>query len=64
MPGPSRRHALGAVAALAGLAATAKAQSRDGLAGYAINLDTWCKQVPFEQRCPLAKKLAIKTIEF
>jgi hydroxypyruvate isomerase len=32
--------------------------------GYAINLDTWCKQVPFEQRFPLARKLGFKTIEF
>ena len=64
MSGPNRRLALGAVAGLTGLAATAKAQSRDGLAGYAINLDTWCKQVPFEQRFPLARKLGFKTIEF
>jgi len=64
MSGPNRRLALGAVAGLTGLAATAKAQSRDGLAGYAINLDTWCKQVPFEQRFPLARKLGFTTIEF
>ena len=64
MSGPNRRLALGAVAGLAGLAAAAKAQGRDGLAGYAINLDTWCKQVPFEQRFPLARKLGFKTIEF
>lgn len=64
MSGPNRRLALGAVAGLADLAAAVKAQGRDGLAGYAINLDTWCKQVPFEQRFPLARKLGFKTIEF
>src|SRR5215475_3148169 len=64
MSGPNRRIALGAVAGLTGLAATAKAQVRKDLDGYAINLDTWCKQVPFEQRFPLARKLGFKTIEF
>lgn len=65
MTGPSRRDALGAAAALAGLAATpASAQTIAGLNGYAINLDTWCKQVPFEQRFALARKLGFKTIEF
>lgn len=65
MSGPSRRDALGAVATLAGLAATpAAAQPLAGLNGYAINLDTWCKQVPFEQRFALARKLGFKTIEF
>lgn len=63
--GPSRRDAMGAVAGLAGLAATpAAAQAAAGLNGYAINLDTWCKQVPFEQRFALARKLGFKTIEF
>ena len=63
--GPSRRDAFGAVAGLAGLtAAPASAQTLAGLNGYAINLDTWCKQVPFEQRFPLARKLGFKTIEF
>jgi hydroxypyruvate isomerase len=65
MSGPSRRDALGAVATLAGLAAVpATAQTIAGLNGYAINLDTWCKQVPFEQRFALARKLGFKTIEF
>ncbi|HUE65768.1 MAG TPA: TIM barrel protein [Rhizomicrobium sp.] len=65
MTGPSRRDALGAAATLAGLAAApAYAQAIAGLDGYAINLDTWCKQVPFEQRFPLARKLGFKTIEF
>ena len=64
MSGPNRRIALGAVAGLTGLASTAKAQGRKDLDGYAINLDTWCKQVPFEQRFPLARKLGFKTIEF
>jgi hydroxypyruvate isomerase len=63
MSGPNRRHALGAVAALTGLAAAPK--SRDGgLAGYAANLDTWFKQAPFEQRFALARKLGFRTIEF
>jgi hydroxypyruvate isomerase len=65
MTGPSRRDAFGAAAALAGLAAApASAQAIAGLDGYAINLDTWCKQVPFEQRFALARKLGFKTIEF
>jgi hydroxypyruvate isomerase len=68
MPGPDRRHALGAMAGLASLATTAQGQSRaktnERLAGYAINLDTWGKQLPFEQRFPLARKLGFRTIEF
>jgi hydroxypyruvate isomerase len=65
MTGPNRRDAFGAVATLAGLAAApAAAQTIAGLNGYAINLDTWCKQVPFEQRFALARKLGFKTIEF
>jgi hydroxypyruvate isomerase len=65
MTGPNRRDAFGAVATLAGLAAApASAQTLAGLNGYAINLDTWCKQVPFEQRFALARKLGFKTIEF
>jgi hydroxypyruvate isomerase len=65
MTGPSRRDALGVATALAGLAtAPASAQAIAGLDGYAINLDTWCKQVPFEQRFALARKLGFKTIEF
>lgn len=65
MMGPNRRDALGAVATLAGLAAApASAQIIAGLNGYAINLDTWSKQVPFEQRFALARRLGFKTIEF
>ncbi len=67
---PNRRDALGTVAALAGLASsesTAWAQSRstpENLSGYAVNLDTWFKQVPFEQRFPLARQHGFKFIEF
>ena len=65
MAEPNRRDALGAVASLAGLVVSpASAQIIAGLKGYAINLDTWCKQVPFEQRFGLAHKLGFKTIEF
>jgi len=65
MSGPNRRHALGAIAGLAASPAAAKNKNiAEGLSGYAINLDTWCKQVPFEQRFALAKKLGFKTIEF
>jgi hydroxypyruvate isomerase len=67
MTGPTRRDAFGAAAALAGLAAapaSASAQTMAGLNGYAINLDTWCKQAPFEQRFALARKLGFRTIEF
>ena len=65
MTGPSRRDAFGAVAGFAGLAAApAAAQTVAGLNGYAINLDTWCKQVPFEQRFALARKLGFRTVEF
>jgi hydroxypyruvate isomerase len=67
--GPNRRDALGTVAAMAGLAATspAQAQSRnrlEKLSGFAVNLDTWFKQVPFEQRFALAKQHGFKFIEF
>jgi len=56
---------LGAIAGLAASSATAESRNTgDGLSGYAINLDTWCKQVPFEQRFALAKKLGFKIIEF
>ncbi len=69
MSGPNRRHALGAVAGLAGLAAatTAQAQKRnvtESLSDFAVNLDTWFKQVPFEQRFALAKQHNFKFIEF
>jgi hydroxypyruvate isomerase len=63
--GTNRRHALGAIAGLAASPATAQSRNAaEGLSGYAINLDTWCKQVPFEQRFALAKTLGFKTIEF
>jgi hydroxypyruvate isomerase len=57
------------MAALAGLAASpeAQAKSRDSaeaLSGYAVNLDTWFKQVPFEQRFALAKQHSFRFIEF
>jgi hydroxypyruvate isomerase len=64
---PNRRHALGAAAALAGLAVSSgtQAQSRtESLSDYAVNLDTWFKQVPFEQRFALAKQHSFKFIEF
>ena len=67
MTGPNRRDAL--VAAMTGLAAVsqANAQSRnrtDDLSAYAVNLDTWFKQVPFEQRFALAKQHGFQCIEF
>ena len=67
---PNRRHALGAVALLAGLPAAAQAQPRkprnisESLSDYAVNLDTWFRQVPFEQRFALAKQHNFKFIEF
>ncbi len=70
MSGPNRRHALGAVAGLAGLAAAAQAQPRktrnvaESLSDYAVNLDTWFRQVPFEQRFALARQHNFKFIEF
>ncbi|MFO1248866.1 MAG: TIM barrel protein [Alphaproteobacteria bacterium] len=66
MSGPSRRLVLGAAAAgLAANAASAKTRSVvEGLAGYAVNLDTWFLQVPFEQRFALAKKLGFTSIEY
>src|SRR3954467_1154360 len=70
MNGPNRRHAL--VAGLAGLAATRSVQAAgakarpttDSLSDFAVNLDTWFKQVPFEQRFALAKQHNFKFIEF
>lgn len=73
MSGTNRRHALGAVAGLAGLAAspaanaarTAKSRpTAESLSDYAVNLDTWFRQVPFEQRFALAKQHNFKFIEF
>jgi hydroxypyruvate isomerase len=55
-------------ATIAGLAASpALAKTRnmsEALSDYAINLDTWGKQVPFEQRFALARTLGFKFIEF
>jgi len=69
MTGPNRRDAL--VTAMAGLAAASKASAQtksrnrtDDLSGYAVNLDTWFKQVPLEQRFALAKQHGFKFIEF
>src|SRR6476659_11276534 len=69
MTGPNRRDAL--VAAMAGwtAASDASAQSKsrnptDDLSGTAVNLDTWFKQVPFEQRFALARQHGFKFIEF
>jgi hydroxypyruvate isomerase len=70
MTGPNRRHALGAVAGLAGLAASSGTQAAkgrnaaDSLSSHAVNLDTWFKQVPFEQRFALAKQHNFRFIEF
>ncbi|HWU56331.1 MAG TPA: TIM barrel protein [Rhizomicrobium sp.] len=64
---PNRRDALGTVAAMAGLASSAQAQNRnqpENLSNYAVNLDTWFKQVPFEQRFALAKQHGFKFVEF
>ena len=69
MIGPNRRDAL--VAAMAGLtsAADASAQTRranitEDLSTFAVNLDTWFKQVPFEQRFALARQHGFRFIEF
>lgn len=73
MSGPNRRHALGAVAGLAGLAASSRTQAQaqtkgrnktESLSGCAVNLDTWFKQVPFEQRFALAKQHGFQFIEY
>jgi len=64
---PNRRHALGAMAAITGLAASPHAKAQNpvqGLSSFAVNLDTWFKQVPFEQRFGLAKQHGFKFIEF
>jgi hydroxypyruvate isomerase len=45
--------------------AQTKSQVRtEDLSGFAVNLDTWFKQVPFEQRFALAKQHGFKFIEF
>jgi hydroxypyruvate isomerase len=66
MSSPSRRLVLGAAAAgLAANAAHAKTRNvTEGLSGFAVNLDTWFKQVPFEERFALARKLGFTSIEY
>ncbi len=57
---------LGGLGGLAGLAAAtaAKAQGAGGsLAGYAVNLDTWFRDTPFEQRFALARQAGFTIIE-
>lgn len=60
----SRRQALVTAALSAASLASASAAARDPLAGYACNLDTWFRNVPFEQRPALAKQAGFKTVEF
>ncbi|MEY4708176.1 MAG: hypothetical protein RJB58_1899 [Pseudomonadota bacterium] len=66
----SRRNALLATggAAMAGAAAAgltgASAQPHANLSGYAVNLDCWFRDVPFEKRFALARQAGFKTIEF
>jgi hydroxypyruvate isomerase len=61
----SRREALVTAAAItAAGVASASAATRDPLVGYACNLDTWFRNVPFEQRPALAKQAGFKTVEF
>ena len=67
MSGPNRRHALGAVAGLAGLPTTAQAQKRnvtESLSDFAVNLDTWYRHVPFAQRFALARAAGFRCVEF
>ena len=62
----SRRTAL-ATAVMGAAAANltgAQAQPRANLGGYAVNLDCWFRDVPFEQRFKLARQAGFKTIEF
>ena len=62
----SRRTAL--ASAVMGAAAAnltgAQAQPRANLAGYAVNLDCWFRDVPFEKRFALARQAGFRTIEF
>ena len=67
----SRRNALiatGGAAALVGAAnltgATAATRPQGNLSGYAVNLDCWFRDVPFERRFALAREAGFKTIEF
>lgn len=64
----NRRTALGAVAGLAVASeAAAKTRSprgvREGLRGFACNLDTWFRNLPFEQRFAAAAKAGFSVIE-
>jgi hydroxypyruvate isomerase len=62
----SRRAAL-ATAVMGAAAANltgAQAQPRANLGGYAVNLDCWFRDVPFEQRFKLARQAGFRTIEF
>jgi hydroxypyruvate isomerase len=66
---PNRRQTLAAAMAGLAMASEARAQGRsrdrtDDLSAFAVNLDTWFKQVPFEQRFALAKQHGFKFIEF
>jgi hydroxypyruvate isomerase len=67
----SRRNALiatGGAAAMAGAAnltgASAATRPQGNLSGYAVNLDCWFRDVPFERRFALAREAGFKTIEF
>lgn len=68
MGGFHRRHALlGAAATVAAATAAGARPARtvaEGLKPYAVNLDTWFKTVPFEQRFALAREAGFTTIEF
>ena len=64
----NRRAAFGGVAGLAAAGeAVAKTRSardaREGLRGYACNLDTWFRNIPFEQRFAAAAKAGFTVIE-
>ena len=66
--GVNRRAVFGAVAGLAAAGeAAAKARSprdvREGLRGFACNLDTWFRNMPFEQRFAAAAKAGFTVIE-
>ncbi|MEY4965573.1 MAG: hypothetical protein RL274_1156 [Pseudomonadota bacterium] len=67
----SRRNALiatGGAAAMAGAAnltgASAATRPQGNLSGYAVNLDCWFRDMPFERRFALAREAGFKTIEF
>lgn len=63
--GLDRRAAIGTVAGMATAAQVARATpAASDLSPYAVNLDTWFKQVPFAQRFALAKRHGFRFIEF